>query len=112
MEHLLFVTSGARKHIKMSIALVCTQVKVLDEDDWGNLVRVLRYITGTLHLPFILRSNIISVIKWWVDASFAAQPNCKGATRVMMSMGSGLIMELSRKQKINGRSSTEAEIVG
>ena len=30
----------------------------------------------------------------------------------MKSMGSGSIMELSRKQKINGRSSTEAKIMG
>ena len=30
----------------------------------------------------------------------------------MMSMGSGSIMELLQKQKINWRSSTEAEIVG
>ena len=29
-----------------------------------------------------------------------------------MSMGSGLIMEIPRKKKINGRSSTEAKIMG
>ena len=53
----------------------------------------------------------MSVIKWWVDAYFDAHRNCNGHTRAMMSMGSGSMMELSRKQKINGKSSTEPEIL-
>ena len=75
-------------------------------------MRILRYIRVTLHLTLILRANILSVIKWLVDAYFAAYPECKGKTREMMSMGSGSIMELSQKQKINGRISTEVKIVG
>ena len=75
-------------------------------------MRVIRYIIGTLHLLLILRAKILSVIKWWVDASFAADPDCKDHTGAMMYIGSGSIMELSRKQKINGRSSMESDIVG
>ena len=80
---------------------------IQDEDDLVNLVRVLRYIRGVLHMPLIISADSLSVIKWLVDASFAAHPDYRGHTGVMMSMGSGLIMELSRKQKINGRISTE-----
>ena len=80
--------------------------------DWGKLVRVLRYIICTLHLTLILRSGSLSVIKWWVNVSFSAHPDCKGHTEEMMSLGSGYIMELLRKKKINGRISTEANIVG
>ena len=75
-------------------------------------MRVLRYIICTLHLTLILRSGSLSVIKWWVDVSFSAHPDCKGHTEEMMSLGSGYIMELLRKKKINGRISTEANIVG
>ena len=60
----LFVTSKARKHIKMSIYLLCTRVRISAEDDWGKPVRVIRYIRGTLYLPLILRANSLSVIKW------------------------------------------------
>ena len=65
-----------------------------------------------MHLPLIPRADVLSVIKWWVNAYFAAHPDCKGHTRSMMFMGSVLIMEISWKKKINGRTSTEAEIVG
>ena len=75
-------------------------------------MRVIRYIRVNLHLQLILRSNSLSVAKWWVYESFAAHPYYKGHTIAMMSMGSGSIMELLRKQKINVRSSTEAKIVG
>ena len=65
-----------------------------------------------MHLPLIPRDDVLTVIKWWVDSSFAAHPYYKGHTGAMMFIGSGLIMEISWKKKINGRSSTEAEIVG
>ena len=75
-------------------------------------MRLIRYIRVNLHLQLILRSNSLSVVKWWVYESFAAHPYYKGHTRAMMSMGSGSIMEILRKQKINVRSSTESKIVG
>ena len=76
-----------------------------------KIVRVIRYTRGTVHLPLIPRADVLSVIKWWVDASFDAHLDCKGHTGAMMFMGSGLIMEISRKKKIKRRSLTEAEIV-
>ena len=57
-------------------------------------MRLLIYIRGTLHMPLILRDKILSVIKWWVYAPFATHPDRKGHTLAMMSMGSGLIMEI------------------
>ena len=73
---------------------------------------VIRYIRGTLHLFLILMDYSLSVNKLWVDASFSARPDCKGHTRVIMYMVSDPIIELPRKQKINGRISMEADIVG
>ena len=78
----------------------------------GKLVRVLRYIRGTLYLPLIIRDDSLNIIKWWVYASFVAHPDRKGPTGAIVSMGSGSIMELSQNQKMNGMRSMEAEIVG
>ena len=50
VAQLLFVMYRARKDIKMAISFLCTQVRIPDEDYWVNLVRVLRYSRGTLHL--------------------------------------------------------------
>ena len=86
VSQLLFVTPRASKDIKTSIDLILTRVRIPDEDDWGKLVRVLRYIRVTLHLPLILRADSLNVIKWWVDASFATQPDCKGHTGTKISI--------------------------
>ena len=51
-------------------------------------------------------------IKWWVDALFATHHNSLSHTGGTMSMGQGSIYSTSCKQKINARSSTEAELIG
>ena len=51
-------------------------------------------------------------MQWWVDASYAAHWDCKGHTGMMMSLGKGAAMSFSRKQKLNARSSTVAELFG
>jgi len=43
---------------------------------------------------------------WDIDASHAVHEDCKGHT------GTGAVMLLCRKQKVNTRSSTETELVG
>ena len=91
LEHLMFATSGSKKDIKMSIAFLCTRVRIPYKHYWGKLVRLLRCIRVTLHLPLILRAYILSVIKCWVNLSFNAHPDYKVHTVDMMSMGSGSI---------------------
>ena len=78
--------SRAMKDIKMAIDFLCTLVRITNEDDKGKLVRLLRYIRGTLHLPLILRADRLSFIKWWVDGSFAVHPYYKGHTGLMVYM--------------------------
>jgi len=54
------------------------------------------------------------VLKWMVDASFAVHDDFKSHTGAVMKFGEnpGAVQSLSRKQKLNTRSSTEAELVG
>ena len=47
-----------------------------------------------------------------MDASFAVHPDFKSHSGATMMMGTGAIQSASMKQKLNTRSSTEAEIVG
>jgi len=49
---------------------------------------------------------------WWVDASFAVHPDMKSHTGMCVSLGRGCLYSRSTKQKINTKSSTEAELVG
>jgi hypothetical protein len=112
VAQLLFASARARKYIQSGVAFLTTRVRNPDEDDWSKLKRLLRYIRCTIHLPLILRADSLNVIKWWVDASFATHDNCRGHTGATMSLGRGSIIGMSKKQKINTRSSTESELVG
>ena len=48
----------------------------------------------------------------WVDAAYAVHANMRSHTVVCMSFGLGTIHAKSSKQKLNTKSSTEAELVG
>ena len=54
----------------------------------------------------------MTVIQWWVDASFATHPNCRSHTGATLSFGKGSVYSMSSKQKLNTRSSTKAELLG
>ena len=63
-------------------------------------------------LCLTLCANEIGILKWYMDASYAIHVNCRGHTDAMMTFGNGTITSSSHKQKINARSSTEAELIG
>jgi hypothetical protein len=54
----------------------------------------------------------VKIAKWWVDASYAVHPDMKSHTGGVFSLGKGGIFGTSTRQKINTKSSTEAELVG
>ena len=58
-----------------------------------------------------MKADDLRVIKWWVDASFGVHPDFKSQTGGVMSMGSGALQTIARKQRLNSRSSTEAELI-
>jgi hypothetical protein len=47
-----------------------------------------------------------------MDAAFSVHPGFKNHTGGNMTYGQGTPMSMSRKQKLNTRSSTEAKLVG
>ena len=83
-----------------------------DEDDWDKLKRVLKYLKGTLYMKLKLSADNFSTISWYVDASYGIHWDSRGHTGMMLTVGKGAAMSFSSKQKINTRSSTEAELVG
>ena len=89
-----------------------TRVKAPDDDDWGKLCRVIKYLKCTKHLKLTLTVPSLSMTQWWVDASYLTHDDCRGHTGGMMTLGVGAIISFSRKQRINVKSSTESELVG
>ena len=107
----LFLCKRSRPDIQVAIAFLSTRVREPDEDDWKKLIRLLRYMKGTVGLSLILEANETNIFKWWIDASFAVHPEMRSHTGGTFSLGRGCITSKSSKQKINSKSSTEAELI-
>jgi Reverse transcriptase (RNA-dependent DNA polymerase)/Zinc knuckle len=108
---LLFLCKRARPDIEPAISFLCTRVKAPDEDDYKKLARVMRYLRGTVEMVRTLESDGLNIVKWWADASFAVHADFKSHTGGAMSLGKGVVYGMSTRQRINTRSSTEAELV-
>ena len=101
-----------RPEILTRVAFLTTRVREPDEDDSKKLARILKYLSGTRDLVLILESDGTGTVKWWVDVAFAVHHGMKIHTDGMMTMGRGALYSASNKQKLNMKSSTEAELVG
>jgi hypothetical protein len=86
-------------------------VKLPDEDDWGKLKQVLKYLNGTKHLKLTLTVENLRLLKWYVDGSHNVHWDCKGHVGAMFTMGKGSTSSYSRKIKLNTRSSMETELL-
>jgi hypothetical protein len=60
----------------------------------------------------MLSATSLHNVRWWVDVSYAVHPDMKSHTGGAMSLGQGVIYGTSKCQKLNTKSSTEAELVG
>jgi len=109
---LLFLCKRGRPDIQTAVAFLCTRVQHPDVDDKKKLNRVIRYLRHTKTLALTLEAENLQMIKWWVDASFAVHQDMRSHTGGTMSLGKGSIYSASVRQKLNTKSSTEAELVG
>ena len=109
---LLYVSLRARVDLLLPIAFLCTRVSKSTKQDLLKLKRVLEYIKGSMDLEYTVGADDLGKIRTWVDASYAVHPDMKSHTGGAMSFGRGGILCKSTKQKLNTKSSTEAEFVG
>lgn len=110
---LLWASMRARADILLAVSFLTSRVKQPTEDDWGKLVRLIIYVWDTLALKLRLSLDGTGVSKWWIDASYGTRlPDLKSHTGGCLLRGKGAIISVSKKQKLNTKSSTEAELVG
>jgi hypothetical protein len=109
---LLFAAKRARPDLQVAVAYLCTRVKSPNQSDYRKLTRVIKYLRLTISIPLVLGWDSSGQLKWSVDASFAIHKDMRSHTGAVLSLGQGALMSMSLKQKINTKSSTEAELVG
>jgi hypothetical protein len=88
------------------------RVKSCDENDYKKLIRIVQFLRAARGDFLTLSADFLHNVKWWVDASYAVHPNIRSHTGGAMSLGRGVIYGTSKRQKLNTKSSTEADLVG
>jgi hypothetical protein len=106
-----FAAKRARPDISTAVAFLTTRVKGPNLDNWKKLVRMIQYLHGTPDLMLTLRGDSASILKWWVDGSHTTHSNFRGHTGGCLSLGKGMLITGSSKQKLNTQSSTVTELV-
>jgi hypothetical protein len=75
---LLFAANRARQDIQTAVSFLTTRVQAPDNDDWGKLKQILKYLNGTRHLKLTLCANQIQfTVHWYVDGSHQIHEDCR-----------------------------------
>ena len=62
-----------------------------------KLWRYFKYLKVTIGLNPTLTADDLSVVKWWVDASYTINDDRKSHTGAVMTLGKGAVTSFSKK---------------
>ena len=111
VAQLLFLALRARPDVLTATSFLTTRVTKPTREDEEKLERVLMYLNGTPQMGIVLKATEGIRIMAYVDASFATHPDMKSHSGGIITLGSGPIYVVSKKQDLVTKSSTEAELV-
>ena len=69
VAQLLLMATRTRREIQTAVAFLTTRMKTPNEDDWGKLKRMLKYLKGTKYLKLKISVEDLGILKWYVDRS-------------------------------------------
>ena len=101
-----------RPDILTAVSFLTKRVQSPTEEDMRKLERVIRYIRGTAELGIIIEARVNLGVYAYVDASYGVHTDYKSHTGCVIGIGKGPIYAKSSTQKINSKSSSEAELIG
>jgi hypothetical protein len=71
----------------------------------------LGYLKGTIDLDLTITCKDLSILNWYIDGSYAVHEYMKGLSGSVLMIGDNVVVSWSNKQKVNTRSSTEAQLI-
>ena len=107
----MFACKRGRQDIQPGIAFLSTRTTKSNSGDWNKLLKLMGFLSATQDDVMYLEADNWQRIEWFVDAAFAVHYDFKSHTGAICSLGGGSMISTSTKQKVNTRSSTEAELV-
>jgi hypothetical protein len=109
---LLFATNQACQDIQTAVSFLTTRVKDPDEDNWGKLKRVLKYLNSLKHLKLTLEADQLKfAVHWYVDGSHQIHKGFRGQTGCLVTFGKGAVSSSSTKMKCNTKSYNETKLI-
>eukprot|EP01033_Poteriospumella_lacustris_P009576 gene9576-6860_t len=90
-----------------AVSYLTTRVKCPTDKYLEKLTRVLKYLNATKGLSIVLEQTSRALIAY-IDASYY---DYKSHSRLIVTLGKGPLIVSSSKQRLNTKSSTEAELV-
>ena len=109
---LLYLCKRVRSDVSTAIAFLTSRVQKPTVEDQKKLYRVIQYLRATRDLRLTIDMSESMEITAFIDASFGVHLDMKSHTGIAIILGQGLIYGSSTKQRLNTKSSTEAELVG
>ena len=107
----MFLAKRARPDILLGINFLSTRVMKSNEEDCKKLVRTISYLKNSKEILLCLEADNVQELNWYVDTSIGTHKDMKSHTGSAFTLGKGAIWNESTKQKVNARSSTEAELI-
>ena len=109
---LLYLAKRTRVECLCAVSHLSSRVAHPTVDDEKKLIRILSYLAHTRDRKLSFKYGGQVTMEAYIDASFGGHADCRSRTGVMLLMSGGCVGAWSAKQKLNTKSSTEAEIVG
>ena len=109
---LLYLGKRVRPELLTAVSFLTKRVNAPTKQDLNKLFRVIQYIRGSKELGIILEGSINLGVYAYVDASYGTHEDFKSHTGCVIGIGKGPIYVKSHAQKINSKSSSEAELIG
>ncbi len=91
------MATRAQRDIQTAVAFLTTRVKSPDEDNWGKLKRVLKFLNGTKYLKLSISVENLGILKWYVDGLHNVYWDCKRHGGALFTMGKGAVSSYLRK---------------
>jgi hypothetical protein len=113
VQSCLYLSVKARPDITCAVNFLTTRVREPTADDLKKLIKVIKYLNGTIEYAIRLGGDSDGKVKIYAfaDASYGVHPDGKSHTGIFITLGCGPLMWKSIKQKCVTRSSFEAEII-
>ena len=109
---LLYLMKRARPDLETGVLFLMGRVSKSNIGDWKKLLRVMSWLKKTKLDIRLIGAESLTDVYTWIDAAYAVHDNMRSHMGGAISMGYGMLTAKSAMEKLNTKSSTEAELVG